>query len=231
MADQFSLPFPELSDDFFYTRGRLATTNKKRDDVRLTRETVTENNCQIAKFPNDEHSDKSSSFENAISHLNDKLNSTTQDTKRASIKGCITVLDHMQETSPVLAFGELTKIYQDAVGNCLKKEVSQTRMAPIELQERFHENQICLTLFYMYGKAFAIFPKSKSVHGIIQQVEQMLPSDVLVNESLETKIGDVFNTALEMLTSKVDRDIVKSLFATATSAKFTAKLQGIYKSN
>ena len=62
-------------------------------------------------------------------------------------------------------------------------------------------------------------------------------------------MGDIFQTSLEMLTSKSDKDIVRSLvamaksdltissksdkdivrslFAIATSARFTAKLQGI----
>ena len=225
MNGQFIIPFPELSDEFFFKRGRLVSTNRKRDQKRSTRETSTENGCQVAKFPAD-FSENSCSFKNALSHLNEKLKSSTEH-KTVSIKGCIAVLTYMQEKSLVVAFGELTKIYQIEVGNHLNKETSQARMAPSELQERFRDNQIHLTLFYMYGKAYAIFPESKSISGIIHQIEKMLPADVLVNQTLEAKIGNVFKTALEMLTSKIDRDIVKSLFATATSAKFTAKLQGI----
>ena len=84
-----------------------------------------------------------------------------------------------------------------------------------------------MTIFYMYGEAFTVFPYSDTTIEIIRQVEKMLPQDVLVNESLHSKLGDIFQTSLEMLTSKSDKDIVRSLFAIATSARFTAKLQGI----
>ena len=99
-------------------------------------------------------------------------------------------------------------------------------MASSELQERFRDNGIDFVIFYMHGNAFALFPNTQNIGSIINQFQKLLPVDAIVNASLNAKLKDIFQVSLEMLTSKSDRDIVRSLFATATSSLFTAKLQG-----
>ena len=116
---------------------------------------------------------------------------------------------------------QLEKFKQEAR---IKKTL--TRMGSYALQERFRNNGLEFIIFYMYGTAFTVFPKTKKIENIIQQFQKALPTDIIVNEQIKSKLGDIYSNSLEMLSSKSDKDIVRSLFAMATSSRFTAKLQG-----
>ena len=234
--DQFSIPFGGiLSDKFFFLKGRLFLTNTKRTSSRKTRETF-EQRClgvgddedtsvAVSKFPN-MNPDASNSFERALNHL-DKKATTSSKNKTKSIVGCKAVLEYMKRNSSVMAVKDLTKVYQEEVAKFSGITASLSkRMASSELQERFRDNEIDFVIFYMHGNAFALFPKTQNIESIIHQYQKLLPAGVIVNASLNTKLKDIFQDSLEMLTSKNDRDIVRSLFATVTSSSFTAKLQG-----
>ncbi|XP_066915452.1 uncharacterized protein [Clytia hemisphaerica] len=220
----FDIPFKSFCDDFFYKRGRCYMTNASRKISRQSREIENQDGVTVTKFP--VPPEASESFSSALAHLERILRSCDSKRQR-SIVGCTAVLEHMKRTSSVFAVQDLVEIYQKAVANHRQEESTSKRMGSYELQERFRDNGIEIIIFYMYGHAFTVFPKTSSIGKVVEQFQKALPVDVLVNEQIKSKLGSIYNDSLEMLTSKTDKDIVKSLFATATSARFTAKLQGI----
>ena len=217
-------PFEYLSDRFFHKRGRMLLSNQKRNASRQSRILSNDNGVQFSTFSMS--SEVSQSIEDSIKHLED-LMKTSSKNKQRSVVGCKAVLKHIKSTCPVAPVKELTTIYQTALAEFLKTELSLKRMPSSELQERFKDNGLELINFYMYGEAFTIFPKTENVHCVVKQLQNIVPVDDVVKESLLSKLEDVFKVSLEMLTSKSDREIVQALFATATSSKFTAKLKGM----
>ena len=55
----------------------------------------------------------------------------------------------------------------------------------------------------------------------------MPANNVIVNKHLHERLEDIFQDSLRLLDTKRDRDILKGIFATSTSVKFTAKLQRV----
>lgn len=223
--DSGQYPFFLLSDGFFFNRGRLCATNKKRDSARQSKQSKRTQDDNIVFTLETSNPEISSTFEAAITHL-DKISISADDKKSRSIVGCKAVLEHIQKTSPVISVRELIKVYQKEVGNFTNTETSDKVMKPAELQERFRSNDIIFVLLYVNGEAFTVFPHSRDVDTVLKQVKKLFNVDALINQSLYEKLGEIFNDSLQMLSTKQDKDIVRSLFTIATSAKFTAKLQG-----
>lgn len=221
------MPYDLLSDEFFKKRGRMSVTNQKRNERRKSRMSYEDNGIPVSKFPSIASSKVSDSIDQSLNHLGSLLKSSTNAKKR-SIVGCKAVLNHIKATSPVSSMKDLVNVYKQAVAHFISKDCSSARMSSVELQERFHDNGIELVSFYMYGEAFTVFPKTESVYQVVRQIQKVIPAEGIVKETLSSKLEDIFKVSLEMLSSKSDQEIVKALFATVTSAKFTAKLQGLY---
>ena len=135
--DNFGIPFDQLSNNFFYKKGRMFLTNAKRARARRQRETH-EEECEdqrvtVSKFPS-MVPDVSNSFERAMLHLDTMMTIAHSKNKLKSIGGCKAVLKHMKRTTSVMAVKDLTTVYrQQEVSEIVGGESSSKRMASSEL--------------------------------------------------------------------------------------------------
>jgi 4-hydroxyphenylpyruvate dioxygenase-like putative hemolysin len=79
----------------------------------------------------------------------------------------------------------------------------------------------------MFGRAFLMKNHGQNVNELINRFTHIINTKKVLADVIMTEIGDIFKQSLCYIDTKRDRDIVKVLFAQATSASFVAKLQGV----
>jgi hypothetical protein len=68
--------------------------------------------------------------------------------------------------------------------------------------------------------------KRENLYAVVKKLEDASRAEIKkeMNSHIKNVIGDLFNTALRFVDTKKDQDLIKGLFATATSTNFVAKL-------
>jgi hypothetical protein len=69
--------------------------------------------------------------------------------------------------------------------------------------------------------------RDQDFDAIVQHLQKIIQSNQCPTSQIEKKIGDLFKSSLQLMDTKRDRDVVKGLFAHATSVKFVSKIQKV----
>ena len=196
--------FPALSKDWYQRRGMLLIKNDSRKEK-----------------PNAEGSLKEN-----IENLEEMVLVESSPYMRKKITVILHVGKYLLANGPIVQAKELGNVYTDkkneVFGEKLKRCPRPTELLVV-LSPYLNVQKI-----HIKETAFFIENRNQNVNAVAQKLELLFKGTLRerMNAHLESEIGELFKTALRFADTKKDRDLLKGLFACATSTKFVAKLQG-----
>lgn len=176
-----NLAFPSLSETFYKKRGVLYSTNRSRNS-----------NEYIQRTPSQ-----------ALEELKKSLLNETSSKRKNELNRMLVTIEHFIQNGPVVSIKELFNVYW----GCEKKNNFNANQFFKRLQ-RFVE----IDRLYVHLKSYVFQPSTSINKERMTGLLNSIPENVLteeVNKQVHLKIQDQFKTALEMVTSKKDRDIIK----------------------
>ncbi len=167
-------------------------------------------------------------IEESVRHLNDQLQKEVDTKKRAELHAVIKVAELVLTSGPMVPTQEAGKIYTKEknlflglAGENLKKQKSSHLFNVLS-------HHLNVTQFFLHGKAYIVESHRHSnskIKNIIDLLNTVCPTvQKVVNDHLQNKLACIYRDSLKFMDTKRDCDIVKGLFAKATSVNFTAKL-------
>ena len=226
IASPFESCMPLLSHGWFIRRGRLARKNKSRAFQLQATKKIMLNNEVIAVRKDVENDNM---IEESVVILRKKLEEEKVLDKRAELQALIEVGRFMVKSGPLVSTQDAGKIYQVKKKEQLQRQFTAapkkctTSSALFARFSRYFNIQ----QVYLHGKAYLLEKRNEQVDQLVTRLNEMIPQKRIINSHIEKKLSDVFQDALRFMDTKRDRDILKGIFAKATSVKFTAKLQGV----
>ena len=115
-----------------------------------------------------------------------------------------------------------------------KHDKSRKKQMPrsSELVRRLQTN-LNVTYVKLRGKTYVMENRNQNISKIAKTLEDLIGrcSQEDLNTHLEAKIGTLLKSAVRFTDTKKDRDLIKGLFASATSIKFVAKMLDVKNRN
>lgn len=224
-ASMFESTLPYLSKGWYQRRGRLSTKNDFRKLEASTTETIVVNNTIIAV----QKPSTGKGIEDSVQQLNAQLQNEVNAKKRAELHAIIKVAEFLLTSGPIVSTQEAGKVYAKEKNLFLEHvEETSTKRKSSHLFSVISRH-LNVIQFYLHGKAYVVESRKHrdgKIKDVIDRLNNLCPVDKMVNDHLQNKLACIYNNSLKFMDTKRDRDILKGLFAKATSVNFTAKLQG-----
>ena len=222
----FQARLPYLSKKWYQRRGRLATKN----DARRVKASNTEKlylNDEVVAL---QKPSTGKCIEECMQYLSDKLQKETNIKKRAELHALTKVGEFILMSGPIISTQEAGNMYTKEKQLFLgQAEITIKRKSSSYLFSVFSPH-LDIAQFYLHGKAYIVENHrhiDRKIKDVIERLNSMGPAkEKLVNDHLHSKLSSLFHDSLRLMDTKRDRDILKGLFAKATSVNFTSKLQG-----
>ena len=224
---EFEQSMPLLTSKWFIRRGRLASKNRSRTRQSQTFDKrVNEKNRVIGVKRGEKHIE--GTIEDNAKVLEQQIENETNQDKRAELYAIKAVAMFLMEYGPIISTQLAGKVHRDSKNEFLNNlETKSEKRTSSSLFFKFSRH-LDIQQIYIQGKAYIVENRVKNVEHLVKCLKDMMPSNnIVVNNHLQEKLEDVFQDSLRLLDTKRDRDILKGIFANATSIKFTAKLQGV----
>ena len=214
-----------MNKEWYQRRGRLAEKNigrekenlqKKRSFVGMHEGSIENNFC-------------SGTLRENICSVRATIGSNCSKIKRANLSRVIKTAQFIESDGPIVSTQEAAKIFYAEKERCLGISTVDDKKVRIKSSEFFQKlsRHLNIKQIYIYGKAFLIENSKQNVNKLIERVSMITNTEKVVNDKIMMAIGDIFKESISYVDTKRDRDILKALFAQATSASFVAKLQGV----
>jgi hypothetical protein len=190
-----------LSKRWFRSRGMLSLKNVSR-----SKSPVKSNNKDI---------------EENIRCLEKRKQQVTTSKRNDEISGMISARKYVMEHGPLIPTQEIGKIINQHKSNKEKPRRQRSSEILKKIQRHFRVIQA-----YLRGTAYIIENRGQNVIEIAKRLEEITGSHIQedVNVQIQSKVGTLLKNAVKFMDTKDDRDLVKGLFAKATSVKFVAKM-------
>ena len=136
------------------------------------------------------------------------------------------IAEYIETNGPLVSTQELGKVFreQQLILRTSKDKQPRKTSALIFSQLSCFLN---IKQVYICGKAFIIENKNQNVNELVEKLSNLTNSEKNINDKIASAIGDIFKDSLVYVDTKKARNVLKALFAQATSTKFVTKLQGI----
>ena len=218
-------PFPLMNKKWYQRRGRLAAKNiaREKENLHKQRPTIGNHGGSI------ENNFCTGTLTESIRSARATLAKTYNKIKAADLNGVIKTAQFIESDGPIVSTQEAAKIFYCEKERCLGISTGGKKTTRIKSSEFFQKlsRHLNIKQIYIYGKAFLIENRSQNVHNVINRISTITNTEKVVNDKIMTAIGDIFKESINYVDTKRDRDVLKALFAQATSASFVAKLQGV----
>jgi len=134
----------------------------------------------------------------------------------------ISLAYHIMNNGLLVPTQDLVKKYKELKGLKESSHLESSRLLKI-MSKHLNVAQI-----YINGKGYIVENHGKEIVKIVESLQQIGKTDqTIVNLRVEEAIGSTYDTLLQYLDSKRDRDTVKAILTQITSAKFMGKLANV----
>lgn len=216
-------PFPLLKTDWYQRRGMLAAKNIAREKLNIKRKEIMYDNKKICI----EYETFNGTLAEAKSNLRILISTEEDEKKKATLMATLRAAEYMERSGPIVLTQEIGNIFREEQQRILKtcEEKRPRPMSALIFSQlsRFLD----IKQVYICGKAFIIENRNQNVNELVERLSNLTNPEKDVNDKIASAIGDIFKDSLAYVDSKKARDVLKGLFAQATSTKFVTKLQGI----
>ena len=220
-ATQF--PFPLLKKIWYQRRGMLAAKNIAREKRNIKRKETLHNNTKIST----EYENFTGTFAEAKSNLMLLISTAEDNKKKATLMATLKAAEYIETSGPILLTQEVGNIFREEQQRILNISVEKRPRTSSALIFSQLSRFLNIKQVYICGKAFIIENRNQKVNELIERLSNLTNSEKIVNDKIAAAIGDIFQDSLAYVDTKKARDVLKALFAQATSTKFVTKLQGI----
>ena len=201
-----SLPFKHASQKWYKNRGKLFGKNRSR-------------NQKMQQTPAEKRSLEESVAELEAKLIEEKLSDVVR-------KDCVAVLEagkYLIKNGPLVSAKDLGNLYKEA-----RKSTGKRPLRPSELVRKLKKH-FNITQVHINGIVYILENKYPNIHNIATSLNSsvQLNKKKTVNDHIKYSIGHLFNDALAFADTKKDRDMIKALFAKATSVRFVTDLMKI----
>ncbi|CAB3983432.1 zinc finger MYM-type 1-like [Paramuricea clavata] len=210
---EVQLTLEVLSAHWYARRGRLAAKNWGRLSRNERQESAGGLKFGSAKGSIDEN----------IKNILSEQSKTTRCTRRSELQRLLAVGETIKSTA-IISTQDAGKVYNTAKNG--RQNLKNVRKMSSYWFSYFGK-YFNIAQFYLKGKAYIMENRNQYFDAIVQQLQNIVESNQYCNNQIERQIGDVFKSALQLMDTKRDKDIVKGLFAHATSVKFVSKIQKV----
>ena len=141
-------------------------------------------------------------------------------------KDCAAVLEagkYLIKNGPLVSAKDLGNLYKEA-----RKSTGKRPLRPSELVRKLKKH-FNITQVHINGIVYILENKYPNIHNIATSLNSsaQLNKKKTVNDQIKYSIYHLFNDALEFADTKKDRDMIKALFAKATSVRYVTDLMKI----
>lgn len=134
----------------------------------------------------------------------------------------ISLAYHIMNNGLLVPMQNLVKKYKESKGLKESSHLESSRLLKIMLK---HLN---VAQVYINGKGYIVENHGKEIVKIVESLQQIGKADqTIVNQRVEEAIGSMYDTLLQYLESKRERDTVKAILTQITSAKFMGKFANV----
>lgn len=134
------------------------------------------------------------------------------------LSAMISLAYHIMNNGLLVPTQDLVKKYKEFKG---LKESSHLESSHLLEKMSKHLN---VAQIYINGKGYIVENHGKEIDKIVESLQQIGKTDqTIVNLRVKETIGSAYDTLLQYLDSKRDRDTVKAILTQLTSAKFMGK--------
>lgn len=134
----------------------------------------------------------------------------------------ISLAYHIMNNGLLVPMQDLVKKYKESKGLKESSHLESSRLLKIMLK---HLN---VAQVYINGKGYIVENHGKEIVKIVESLQKIGKADqTIVNQRVEEAIGSMYDTLLQYLDSKRERDTVKAILTQITSAKFMGKFANV----
>lgn len=224
----FEVTLPCLSNGWYKRRGRLSAKNHNRRAQSSATKRIVVNDKIIAV----QNPPTGKGIEESIQYLSDQMQKELNKNKRAELHAVIKVAEFFLNSGPIVPTQEAGKVYAKEKNLFLGLGFVEENLKKQKSSHLFNvlSRHLNVVQVYLHGKAYLV-ESDRHSDSKIKTVVDLLntfspPTQKVVNDYLQHKLASIYKDSLKFMDTKRDRDILKGLFAKATSVNFTAKLQG-----
>ena len=212
------LPLKGPGFQWYTERGINLTANMARSEERTRNPVIVEENQMKGLIRGTGKGTLAQNVEDLIERVTTAGSSKQQN----HLSAMISLAHHIIENGLLVPTQDLVKKYKEFKG--LKESSCLESSRLLEIMSK-HLN---VAQIYIDGKGYIIENHGKEIVKIVESLQQMGKTDqTIVNQRVEEAIGSTYDTLLQYLDSKRDRDTVKAILTQITSAKFMGKLANV----
>ena len=209
------LELKAVSKKWYSKRGRLAAKNWGRSSAKENQQ-VGKSNMTVIK-----QSATTGSIDENIENIFEQLSRTTSRKRNSELTGLLAV-GKLIKSSCVTSTQEAGKVYITA--RCGEGSKKMTSSYLFDYFGRYFN----IVQFYLYDRSYIIENRDQKFDVVIRQLQNITADlDTSCNKKIEGKVGAIFASAIQMMDTKRDKDILKGIFSHATSVKFVSKMQQV----
>ncbi|CAB3988424.1 Hypothetical predicted protein [Paramuricea clavata] len=192
------LELKALSKKWYSKRGRLAAKNWGRSSAK-EKQQVGKSNMTVIK-----QSTTTGSIDENIENIFEQLSRTTSRKRNSEFTGLLAV-GELIKSSCVTSTQEAGKVYTTArCGQGSKKMTSYL----FDYFGRYFN----IVQFYLYDRSYIIENRNQKFDAVIRQLQNITADlDTSCNKKIEGKVGPIFASAIQMMDTKWDKDLLKEL--------------------
>ena len=212
------LPLKGPGFQWYTERGINLTANMARSEERTRNPVIVEENQMKGLIRGTAKGTLAQNVEDLI----EKVTTAGSSKQQNHLSAMISLVHHIMENGLLVLTQDLVKKYKEFKGlkECSRLESSRL----LEIMSK-HLN---VAQIYIDGKGYVIENHGKEIVKIVESLQQMGKTDqTIVNQRVEEAIGSTYDTLLQYLDSKRDKDTVKTILTQITSAKFMGKLANV----
>ena len=210
-----SLPFPEVSCEWYEKQRALEVRNAAREELRSSKEGICDDKGNICFV--DRSQVKGELLQN-IHTLKDQVARLKDGATKQHLSSIIKSGEFIIANGPIVKTQELGRVYAREKG-------LTTRKRSVELYEML-SRYLNLAQIYMFGVAY-VTQNSANLAAITSSIRSTIDVEEITKERVEDRLKKVIPSALKYLDSHRDRQVLKYLLAELTNISFAARMQDI----
>lgn len=212
------LPLKGSGFQWYTERGINFTANLARSEERARNPVIVEDNQMKGLV----RGTANGTLEQNVEGLIERVITAGSSKQQNHLSAMISLAYHIMNNGLLVPTQDLVKKYKELKGLKESSHLESSRLLEI-MSKHLNVAQI-----YIDGKGYIVENHGKEIVKIVESLQQIGKTDqTVVNQRVEEAIGSRYDTLLQYLDSKRDRDTVKAILTQITSAKFMGKLANV----
>ena len=212
------LPLKGMGFQWYTKRGLNFNANAARTEER-TRNTVIRDHHEMIGLV---RGNIKGSLTQNVYNLVERLSTGGSPKQQEHLNVMLSLASHIINNGLIVATQDLARKYKELKNLKESAHIESSRL--LEIMSK-HLN---LAQIYIGGKGYIIENHGRDVVKVVESLNQFSKSEQqIVNQRVEEAVGSTYDTILQYLDTKRDRDTVLAILTKITSATFLGKLAGV----